>query len=187
VRLFHGCNLELIEHMTRGAVTSTLVCAAFIYACAPRVGIDGGDTDGTPTEKRSATETASPDSGFVASLDHMLDDNTARFAFVVTNYGDGVEVRFPSGLTHDFVVLDYSDREVWRWSEGRLFTQTLQTKQLRAGRSLRYEAKWEDALPGEYRVVATLNSHTHGQSAEARLVISARDSQRQPVAARDSQ
>lgn len=152
--------------MTRGVVTGTLVCAAFIYACAPRAGHVEGNADAAPTATRKAVTRSPADTGITTTLDHTLDNGTVHFALVVTNHGDGTEVRFPNGQTHDIVVLDQRDREVWRWSNGRFFTQTLRTKQLRTGRSLRYAADWPDAEAGTYRVVATLMSETHGRSVE---------------------
>ena len=40
-----------------------------------------------------------------------------------TPAASGVELDFPDGQTHDFVVLDAAGSEVWRWSDGRMFTQ----------------------------------------------------------------
>ena len=49
----------------------------------------------------------------------------------VTNVADhSLELDFPNGQTHDFVVFDSAGREVWRWSTGRMFTQALQNKLL---------------------------------------------------------
>jgi hypothetical protein len=152
-------------------VTSTLVCAAIFYACAPRVGHVDGETDGAPPVRRTTPARTPADTGFTAALAQTLSDGAPQFTLVVTNFGDGTEVRFPNGRTHEFVVLDERDREVWRWSDGRFFTQSLQTKQLRTGATLRYQATWKDATPGTYRVIATLNSATHPRQAETLLVV----------------
>src|SRR5215216_4018854 len=56
---------------------------------------------------------------------------TVRFALHVTNTTPkSVELDFPNGQTHDFVVLDSSGRELWRWSRARMFTQTVQNRLL---------------------------------------------------------
>ena len=82
-----------------------------------------------------------------------------RFAFAVVNEGKKkLELNFADGRTHDVVVLDSLGREVWRWSEGRLFTQAMQNKVLRTSDSLRYEESWRGAKPGHYIAVATLAS-----------------------------
>src|SRR5687768_12774094 len=67
-----------------------------------------------------------------ASLDVKAGEDV-KFAFHITNgSAKRVELRFPSGQTHDLVVFDAQDREVWRWSDGRMFTQGLQNKMLSA-------------------------------------------------------
>lgn len=82
-----------------------------------------------------------------------------RFAFHVANDGaKKLELLFANGLTHDVVVLDSVGREVWRWSDGRLFTQAVQSKVLRASDRLAFEEAWENAAPGRYTAVATLAS-----------------------------
>ena len=96
------------------------------------------------------------------------------FALELKNPGDKLtEVRFSNGRTHDFVVLDEQNREVWRWSKGRLFTQALQTKQLQKGEAIRYTARWDDAAPGRYRVIASLNSEQYNLPIEKEFVVGA--------------
>lgn len=157
--------------MTRRVVASTLVCAAIVFACAPRIG--RGDGESTPPASTNVAKQNAPrtNGGLEATLSHAAEDHTATFALTVTNMGGRTEVRFPNGMTHEFIVLDDRDREVWRSSTGRLFTQTLQTRQLKTGSELRYEAKWDDAQPGEYRVVAMLNSDTHPRRVEQQLIV----------------
>lgn len=81
------------------------------------------------------------------------------FAFHVTNTtSKKLELRFRSGQTHEVIVLDSAGREVWRWSNGRLFTQTLQNHVMRQSDSLSYDINWSDAPAGHYTAVATLAS-----------------------------
>ena len=83
-----------------------------------------------------------------------------EFSLHVTNVENhAVELRFPDGQTHDLVVLDSAGREVWRWSTGRLFTQSIRNKLLDANESVTYEEHWDGhAHPGTYTAVATLRS-----------------------------
>jgi len=100
--------------------------------------------------------------GLTLSIAGTRAGDAVRFELEVANREPGLaEVRFRSGNTHDFVVFDDAGLEVWRWSEGRLFTQALQTRQLKSGDALRYEASWNRPTPGTYRVIAKLNSDTH--------------------------
>ncbi len=88
---------------------------------------------------------------------------TVRFALSVTNgTSRRVELNFPSGQTHDFVVLDVTGREVWRWSDGRMFTQLMQNRLLEARDVVTYDERWP-APPssGRYTLVAVLHSDTH--------------------------
>lgn len=104
------------------------------------------------------TGTASSATPLTPALDIAVDDDV-RFAFRVANEGSKkLELRFADGRTHDVVVLDSIGREVWRWSEGRLFTQTVQSKVLRVSDGMAFEEAWEDPRPGTYTAVATLTS-----------------------------
>ena len=86
-------------------------------------------------------------------------DDGVRFDFRVTNSGGSkVEMNFPSGQTHEVVVLDTLGREVWRWSKGRIFTQMLQNRILRTDDTLAYGERWKDAPRGQYVAVARLAS-----------------------------
>lgn len=143
-----------------GKLSFALLClAALALACGPRSGSDvtsSAPSAGTaPRNAAVRSPTASP---LTPSLDIAVDDGV-RFAFRVVNEGKKkLELRFRDGRTHDVVVLDSLGREVWRWSEGRFFTQAMQNRVLRTSDSLRYEESWRDARPGNYVAVATLSS-----------------------------
>ena len=93
-----------------------------------------------------------------ASLDVKVGDDV-RFTFHVTNSSaKRVELRFPNGQTHDVAVLDAQGREVWRWSRGRMFTQSMQNKILGAGDTLTFTETWHPEHPGSYTAVASLLS-----------------------------
>jgi hypothetical protein len=129
-----------------------LLCAAAIaFACRP--GVRTSIAAAAP-HHRQADESA----GVAGTLGVTTADGV-RFAFQVVNGSDErIEVRFRSGLTRDFVVLDDHEREVWRWSSGRMFTQSVQNTVLPAGDSVAFEERWTPAKPGRYTVVARLNS-----------------------------
>jgi hypothetical protein len=85
-----------------------------------------------------------------------------RFAIEVANDSrKRVELSFPDGRTHDFVVLDAGGREVWRWSAGRLFTQAMQNRLLDAHDSVVYDERWTPPAPGRYTLVAQLRSENY--------------------------
>ena len=86
-----------------------------------------------------------------------------KFTLHVANRAEkNVELMFPSGQTHDFVVRDSAGREVWRWSEGRMFTQALQSKAISGGEEATYEEAWSAGKHvGRFTVEATLRSTNH--------------------------
>jgi len=96
-----------------------------------------------------------------SSLDVKVGDEV-KFSFHVTNNSaKRVELRFPSGQTHDLVVLDPQGREIWRWSRGRMFTQSMQNKMLAASDTITFTETWRPEHPGAYTAVATLLSQNH--------------------------
>ena len=73
-----------------------------------------------------------------------------------------IELRFPNGRTHDFYVLDESGTEVWRWSKGRMFTQTIQNKLIKSKDNALFVDKWDAAnAHGKFTAVAVLASVNH--------------------------
>lgn len=94
--------------------------------------------------------------------------NNVKLALHVVNNGKRrVEVRFPDARTHDFVVIDSAGREVWRWSEGRLFTQTLQNRVVGSRETITFDASWRPEHVGRYTAVAVLSSTNHPLRARA--------------------
>jgi hypothetical protein len=99
-------------------------------------------------------------------------DHEVRFEYVVHNEGDEpVELTFTSGQTADVVVHEetapsdgepkresdeQSGEPLWRWSDGRMFTQAIETGTVAADESLTVDLSWEDPAPGSYTAEATL-------------------------------
>jgi hypothetical protein len=141
---------------------SVLVLA---FACGPRP--SGGDA----STRAHALRAPHPGASLAASLDVKVQDGV-RIGFHVLNTSDKkLEVNFPSGQTHEVVVLDTLGREVWRWSAGRMFTQTLQNRVLRIADSLEYDAVWSDAPRGHYVAVATLASVNYPMEQRTEFVV----------------
>lgn len=96
-----------------------------------------------------------------SSLDVKLGSDV-KFSFHVTNSSNKrVELRFPTGQTHDLAVLDAQGREVWRWSRGRMFTQGMQNKVLGTKDTLTFTGTWRPAHAGAYTAVASLLSQNY--------------------------
>lgn len=142
----------------REKVPFTLVCIAVLaFACGPRPRSEGTPERST-VKRNTAVDARAP---LAPSLDVAV-NNGVQFSFDVTNASARkLELLFNDGRTHDIVVLDTLGREVWRWSDGRLFTQAVQAKVLRASDTMRFEESWSDPQPGHYVAVATLPSRNY--------------------------
>jgi len=93
------------------------------------------------------------------NLDATLDvdaDGTVVFTFRVTNRGEQpAELTFRSGRDGD-VAVSRDGEEVWRWSDGRMFTQAVRTATLAPGDTYGAEYEWTEPAPGDYTAVASL-------------------------------
>lgn len=148
-----------------------LLCTgALALACGPRSHPDASVASAS-SEVRAAEHTAAQraaqrarrarhDGELVPSLAIVPGSDEVRFALAVENAGSKtLEMHFPNGQTHDIVVLDSVGREVWRWAEGRMFTQAHRTRPLAGGDTLRVEEAWDASeLHGRFTAVAQLRS-----------------------------
>ncbi len=90
-----------------------------------------------------------------------------RMTLKVENIGAQAQtLRFSSGQQYDFIV-SRDDREVWRWSEGRFFTQALTQFTLAPGAERTFSQTWpqtdsqgRQVGSGEYNVRAVLTTMT---------------------------
>lgn len=143
---------DALPFMRSRLVPVLLFAAVLAFACGPR-------SHSAETTARTHVGGGPP---VASSFDLQLDDRV-RFAFHITNNANKrLELTFPSGQTHDIVVLDGEGREVWRWSEGRMFTQALQNHVLESDETLSYKAAWRPATAhGTFVAVASLRSVNH--------------------------
>ena len=73
-----------------------------------------------------------------------------------------VELRFADGQTHDFVVLDESGKEVWRWSNERMFTQAMQNQLVKGKETATFSEDWDAKnMHGKFTAIALLKSNNH--------------------------
>jgi len=89
-----------------------------------------------------------------------VEPTSVRFSLDVKNASPKhLEVNFKNGQTYDFVVVDTVGRVLWRWSAGRMFTQSVQNKQLGRGDAMHIEEKWDHPPKmGKFTAIAVLNS-----------------------------
>ena len=157
--------------MNARTVLIPLLCiGALALACGPRshteaslasafLSKDAPPATGMP--KRAAKKLSGQNGrGVSGAFAVQATSNAVRFALDVTNDGrKHLELTFPDGQTHDFVVLDETGRETYRWAKGRMFTQSVQTKTLDGGETMHIAERASTTLPhGSYVAVATLRS-----------------------------
>ena len=81
---------------------------------------------------------------------------------VRNNTSKMVELRFPNGMTHDFIVQDASGKEVWRWSKSRIFTQGMQNKLVKSKDVAEFSEDWDARnVHGKFTAIAMLTSENH--------------------------
>jgi hypothetical protein len=154
----------------RSLIITLLCLGALAFACSPR------SRSAAPKLLAAARHPLGPspilsrarrhDSAVAkktTKLDSRFNVNIApravHFALQVENVGGShIELKFPSGQSYDFIVVDSVGREVWRWSNGRMFTQGMQNKQLGVGEDMQVSETWDKPASGKYTAIATLNS-----------------------------
>jgi hypothetical protein len=144
--------------VTPSRLSIWLLCAgAVVLACGPRA---QNAVSSSPADSALVT---TPGGGVIASSLDVAVGSEVRLTLHITNTTDQpLELRFPSGQTHDFAVVDSTGRELWRWSAERMFTQALQTRIVGAGQSVNYEERWNPGgATGELTAIGQLTSTNH--------------------------
>lgn len=108
-------------------------------------------------------------------LDVTLDVDVGEevaFALSVHNAGDdAVTLSFSDSQRVDFVVRD--DGELWRFSEGRMFAQMLDTETVEPDGTVTYRGAWPDPEPGTYEVTGEVTCTDRELSATATFTVPA--------------
>ena len=140
---------------SRRPVYLALAALALALACGPRA----------VRQRAAQRDAATPpahDSSIAASTGVSVGTGV-QFTLHVTNLHDrALELRFPTGQTHEFVVTDSAGREIWRSSQGRLYTQALQNKLLGSRETITFAESWDGAgRTGRFTAVSRLASTNH--------------------------
>src|ERR1700682_242674 len=135
-----------------------LLCAASVAFAAAPFSHDGKAIAST---KHNAEEKTAP---IVSTFDITRPKEHAeklKFSLRVTNNTSKMlELRFTDGQTHDFVVKDFAGKEVWKWSEGRMFTSAMRSETLKGKGQTTFEESWSPkGMHGSFTAVAMLRSN----------------------------
>ena len=101
------------------------------------------------------------------------DANKLRFTLNVRNNTTKMlELRFPDGQTHDFVVKDFAGKEIWRWSTGRMFTSAMRSETLKGKGETQFEESWNTkGQHGSFTAVAVLRSNNYPVESTVQFVL----------------
>ena len=168
--------------MNTRLIISLLCAGALAFACAPRSRSDTPVALASMLPIRSSVDVERPRRASTkraevkldTRFDVKVDANAVHFALVVKNVGGKhAELNFADGQSYDFVVSDSTGREVWQWSTGRMFTQSVQNKQLGAGESMRVNESWNrrSVRAGRYSVTAILKSSNYPSEQRATFAL----------------
>jgi hypothetical protein len=137
-----------------------LLCAAsaVAFAAAP-----SSHNEKPIAVRHNAAEMAAP---IVTTFDITRpkeDADKLKFTLSIKNNTTKMlELRFPDGQTHDFVVKDFAGKEVWRWSQGRMFTSAMRSETLKGKGETAFEESWDtNGQHGAFTAVAILRSNNY--------------------------
>lgn len=150
---------------------------------------DGKDYYASGPLSASGTATRVPTPGQTPGLTLTLASKAASygpgeratFTLVARNTGTTpVSLTFPSAQRYDLVIGDATGREIWRWSEGKVFAQVMATQMLAPGQNLSFEIQWDQkgeagaqVPPGSYKARAWLTARGVAQQAQVEFTLRA--------------
>ncbi|MDB4889306.1 MAG: Intracellular proteinase inhibitor [Gemmatimonadetes bacterium] len=140
----------------------TLLCAGAVALACGSLTRNDATTAKKASTVRTASKRAKADTVVKVNGNFAvkIEPHALRFALNLTNESKKhVELSFPNGQQYEFSVIDSAGREVYRWGQGRMFTQSVQNKLIDGGKTMNIDEVAETTLPhGRYIAVATLRS-----------------------------
>jgi hypothetical protein len=94
-----------------------------------------------------------------------------RFTLRLTNAtGKAEELTFPTGQHYDFWVKE-ADKEVWRWSDDRVFTQEITSDEIEPQGTLVLTESWAPERTGTFEVFGELRADGYKRPLAGELVV----------------
>jgi intracellular proteinase inhibitor BsuPI len=168
--------------MRAGHVAALAGTIALAYACGSQSHLFSMATASAATSAKGSVEgeratmagrRGSAPGRLTSSTDVTVTGDDVRFVLHVTNgTAKKLELTFPSGQTHDIIIVDAAGSEVWRWSTGQMFTQALRNQPLDPNASLTYSMRWRrPKVHGPLTAVATLTSTNYPLESRATFAL----------------
>ncbi|MBM7554069.1 BsuPI-related putative proteinase inhibitor [Thalassobacillus pellis] len=149
-----------------------IVVLLMLAACSDKESQGNSGDEGAEEEvkeeemkKEKDSETASTEVDIKKAIEQLVfnvevsqSDQKVIFDFSLKNTGDKpYKLGFTSGQKYEIIVRDQDGGTVYVFSEGKMFTQALEEKQLKPGESLSFTETWEgEKKPGEYTAEVTM-------------------------------
>jgi Intracellular proteinase inhibitor len=122
---------------------------------------------GCSLEDRSEAESIVPETEVKEVKNGELDLNVSIYhdkhtiQFIITlknNTNEMKKVEFPTSQKYEIIIKNKNDKEVYRYSKGKMFTQAIETALIKSGESMEWEEVWEHSslAPGEYTAEITI-------------------------------
>lgn len=136
-------------------LTIPLLCAASVVAFARGTSTHKAKLAETPLKTHPTTELTTQftvNSGDVVEFNLSVRNNTKKM----------VELRFPTGKTHEFIVKNAEGKEVWRSGKQRVYTQVMTAKLMKSNDVAVYTEELNAShMRGHYTATAILPSENH--------------------------
>jgi hypothetical protein len=158
--LAYACGPRSRSEAPSASLSASLASAQLVHASTIAQQGQGQHPNLPRARRHDSTIATKDDARLDTHFEVRVANDIVHFALNVTNTGGKhVELTFPSGQSYDIVVVDSVGREIWRWGNGRMFTQAVRNKQLAKGESMTVEEKWSSTKhTGHYTAIALLNS-----------------------------
>jgi len=109
--------------------------------------------------------------GLDVTLDADPTPDAVTFTVTVANTGDTPRtLTFPTGQIADITATADGD-PVWRWSDGRMFTQAIREETIDPGDTISMSGTWEAPPAGTYAVVATVEAANTDLATETTVTV----------------
>lgn len=127
--------------------------------------LEQGNEEETPNQN---AQEVSANTAMETSVEINQQDQTVLFDIKIKNIGEkDYTVTFPSGQYFEIIVKDEDNEEVYKYSEGKMFTQAVETKEIKAGEQLSLHDEWavnEGIKSGTYTAIVNVRaSKINGQ------------------------
>ena len=105
------------------------------------------------------------ENNFDCKITPKLRKETCDLVIEIINKSDvDSKISFSEGKHYDVFVVDSADKEVWQWSEGKVFIQAIEEIYIAPGESHAFNAKWfykgndgNVIQPGKYKIRGLVN------------------------------